>query len=201
MTGQMLEKRPGHMVAIRARALMEGSLGDSEADSLHVAKALALMEAQARDWEAIVKIDPSNQIALSNMIGSKDNAGFALFRMGRLRESLENHLAALALQRQAQEAGPALRNLFFASGRLTSLEADMGNRPASEAARKASLGFAAMATRDLPPESFSRFLFAEWSQLFFGYSLPVAAADYETVRGLAVASIQRIENFTPKDAS
>ena len=201
VAGQVLEKRPGHMGAIRARALMEGSLGDSELDSLHVAKALALIEAQARDWEAIVKIDPSNQIALNNMIGAKDNAGQALYRMGRLPESLEARRAALTLERQAKAAGPALRNLFFASGGLANLEADLGNRPASEAARKASLAFGTMATRDLPPEAFPRFLFAEWSQLFFGYALSVAAADYENVRGLALASIQRIENFMPKDAS
>jgi len=201
VAGQVLEKRPGHMGAIRARALMEGTLADTEADSLHVAKALALVEAQLRDWEAIVKIDPSNQIALSNMIGSKDNAAYSLARMGRLRESLETRRAALALEQQAKAAGPVLRNLFFVAGGLAALEADLDNRPASEAARKEQLRFAAMVTRDLPPESFVHFLVAEWGQLFFGYALPVAAAEYESVRDLALASIKRVEDFVPKDAS
>jgi len=201
VAGQVLEKRPGHMGAIRARALMEGSLAQSEVDRLHVGKGLALEEAGARDWEAIVKIDPSNQIAFSNMIGSRGNVGYWLYRMGRIRESLETYRATLTLEQQAKAAGFVWRNFFFVSGGLANLEADLGNRSASEAARKENLRFASIITRDLPPESFGRFLSAEFSQLNFGYALPVAAADYESVRGLALASIKRIESFTPKDAS
>jgi tetratricopeptide (TPR) repeat protein len=201
VTGLVLEKRPGHMVAIRARALMEGSLAYSEADILHMARAVALTEAQARDWEAMVRIDPTNQISLGNMIGAKHTAGNFLLRMGRIRESLDSLRAALALEPRANAASHALRNLFFASGDLANLEVDLGNRQASEAVRKEHARFATLATRNLPPESFERFLFAELGQGFYGYSLPVAAADYESVRGMAAASIQRIENFMPKDAS
>jgi tetratricopeptide (TPR) repeat protein len=201
VTGQVLEKRPGHMVAIRARALMASSLANSEADTLHVARAIALSEAQARDWEAMVRIDPTNQISLGNLIGSRHRAGNFLQRIGRVRESLDSLRAALALEPKSNAASHALRNLFFTSGDLANLEVDLGNRQASEAARKEQARFAAMATRNLPPEAFERFLFAELGQGFYGYSPAVAAADYESVRGMAVASIRRIENLAPRDGS
>ena len=63
VAGQVLERRPAHMAALRRAALIFDSLADSEADNLHLRKALAL-DGRASDWEAILKLDPSNQIAL-----------------------------------------------------------------------------------------------------------------------------------------
>src|SRR4029078_7655958 len=63
VTGQVLEKRPGNMSALRARALISDSMAGTEGFYLHVRKAVTLADQGARDWEAIVALDPTNQIA------------------------------------------------------------------------------------------------------------------------------------------
>ncbi len=70
VTGQVLEKRPGNMSALRARALMAESLSATEGFDLHLRKALALSQQEVRDWEAIVALDPSNQIAWNNLVSA-----------------------------------------------------------------------------------------------------------------------------------
>ena len=59
------------MSALRAGALIVDSLASIERINLHLRKAMALAEQSARDWEAIVKLDPTNQIAWNNLVDSR----------------------------------------------------------------------------------------------------------------------------------
>jgi tetratricopeptide (TPR) repeat protein len=200
VAGQVLERRPGHMPAIRARALIADSLAGAEIDSLHVSKALALNEEGVRGWEAVVKLDPTNQIGWNNLANDRWGMAFALSRLGRIRESNEQYRMALAVEQHAKASAMIGRVLGFVAGFLANLEADLGNRRAAEAVSAESRRFAAMLVQDLPPGAFERVLSTEFNQLNFGYALPIAAGDYEAVRNSAQAAIQRIEKFEPKDA-
>ena len=104
------------------------------------------------------------------------------------------------MEQQAKASAMIGRVLGFLSGYLANLEADLGNRRAAEAASAENSRFAAMLVRDLPPDAFERVLSTEFTQLNFGYALPVAAGDYQSVRSSAQAAIHRIERFEPKDA-
>jgi tetratricopeptide (TPR) repeat protein len=203
VAGQILERRPGHMVAIRSRALITNSLAQSEMDELQLRKALALNDASGRDWEAIVKIDPTNQIAWNNLAGARSFSAYLLQRMGRIGESEQQLRAALALGQQTTPSAMIGATLSIAAAATVALEADLGNRQAAEAALPQYARLVEIAVRDLRADSFERSAIREIGIFGLGilarYALPVAAADYQSVRTLAQASLQRIEALKPRD--
>ncbi len=205
VAGQVLDKRPGHMGAIRSRALISNSLADAELDSLHLRKAIALYEASERDWEAILKIDPTNQIAVNNLANARLSAAFALQRSGRIIDSQQEWRAALAIEKQARPSAMISSTLSIPAGALAALEADLGNRSAAEAALAEYTRLNELAIRELPPDSFGRAAIGTFG--FFGigvfarHSLPIAAGDYATVHKMAEATAQRGEALTAKIAA
>jgi tetratricopeptide (TPR) repeat protein len=200
----VIEKRPGHMSALRALALINDTLSATEGFDLHLHKALALSLEGAEGWEAILKLDPSNQIAWNNLANARLGAGYWYLGLGRVREAEEQWRAALAIERSAKEAAMIGVVLSLAAGYNALLEADLGNRPAAEAALATNRRFIELATRGLPQDSFGRSFLPEFLGYYgypttgmgYGaYALPFAAGDFETVRREARNSIKRIEQI------
>jgi hypothetical protein len=192
------------MSALRARALIADTLAATEGFDLHVHKALALAEQGARDWEAILKLDPSNQIAWNNLASARLGVGFWSLGLGDVREAQQQWRAALAVEQHVKEAAMLGNVLSLAAGYLTLVEADAGNRQAAEAALAANRRLIDRAVRGLPPESFGRSFLPEFlgyygyptTGLGYGaYALPLAAGDYETLRKEARASARRLEQI------
>ena len=210
VTGQVLEKRPGNMSALRARALTLDTLSTAEGFDLHTRKARALGEQGARDWEAILRIDPTNQIAWNNLVSSRLTTGFWSLSLGDIRGAQEQWRAGLAVQRDVKDSAMIGLALSLASGYLTMIEADAGNRQAAESALKENRRFIDLATRGLPADSFGRIFLPEFLGSYgyptspFGYgalALPFASADFETVHKEALASVRRLERVkTPAQA-
>jgi tetratricopeptide (TPR) repeat protein len=210
VAGQVLDKRPDDMPALRARALINDSLSGAEADDLHVRKAVALAQQAARDWEAIVKFDPSNQIAWNNLASSRLSVGFFHWGLGEVRDGLASWHSALAVESQTNQAAFLGDVLALAAGYVTMLEADVGNREAAESALADNRRLTQVAIRDLPEGAFGRSYIPEFlgyygyptTGLGYGaYAPAFAAGDYETVRSLAKASTARIESLKTSNAS
>jgi tetratricopeptide (TPR) repeat protein len=211
VTGQVLEKRPGNMSALRARALTVDTLSIAEGFDLHIRKARALGEQGARDWEAILRIDPTNQIAWNNLVSSRLTLGFWSLALGDIRGAQEQWRAGLAVQRDVKDSAMIGLVLSLASGYLTMIEADAGNPQAAESALKENRRFIDLATRGLPADSFGRIFLPEFLGSYgyptspFGYgalALPFASGDFETVHKEALASAGRLERVkTPAQAA
>jgi hypothetical protein len=204
VAGQVMERRPGQMSALRARALILDNLATTEAFDLHQRKALALAEQGARDWEAIIKLDPTNQIAWNNLASARMTAGFLSWAQGETRGAQEQWRGALAVERNVKEAAFVSGALGVTAGYLTMLEANLGNRQAAEAALRDNRRLIEIAVRNLPADSFGRAYVPEFmgwygfpttGMGYGGYALPFAAGDYESVRSLARASARRIEQI------
>jgi tetratricopeptide (TPR) repeat protein len=203
LTSEVLEKRPGNMSALRARALMSESLSAIEGFDLHVRKALALSEQGASDWAAMVALDPSNQIAWNNLVSAQLGAGFWSLAAGDVRGAQEQWRAALAVERNVNESAMIGSTLALAAGYLTMLEADSGDAQAPSTLA-ANRRFIEMAIRGLPTDSFGRGYLPEFlgyygfptTGLGYGaYALPLATRNYETVRKEARASARRLEQI------
>jgi tetratricopeptide (TPR) repeat protein len=204
VTGQVLEKRPGNMSALRARALMAESLSATEGFDLHLRKALALSQQEVRDWEATVALDPSNQIAWNNLVSGRLGAGFWALNLGDIDGAQEQWRAALAVERQVKESAMIGTTLSLAAGYLAMIEADSGNARAADATIAANRRYTELAIRGLAPDSFGRAYLPEFLGYYgypttgFGYGAygPVfAARDYETLRKEARASVRRLEQI------
>ena len=210
VAGQVLEKRPGNMSALRARALIVDTLSGVEGLDLHLRKARAMAEQGARDWEAILRIDPTNQIAWNNLLNSKTSLGFWSLNLGDIRGAQEQWRGGVALQKDVKDSAMIGVVLSLAAGYLTMIEADSGNRQAAESALKENRRFVELATRGLAADSFGRVLLPEFLGTYgyptspFGYgalALPFANGDFETVHKEALASVRRLEQVkTPPQA-
>jgi tetratricopeptide (TPR) repeat protein len=210
VAGQVLEARPGHMPALRARALLVDTLAGAEMNDLHRAKAQALAEQGERDWEAFVKLDPTNQVAWNNLVGSTQTRAYAMLGLGQIHAAMESLRAGLALEPYVKPSGMIGRTLAVTAGYLAGAEANAGNRKASEATLLTNRRFSEMGVQGVPANSFGRMFSPEFliwygfpsTGLAYGaYAPAFAARDYETVRNLARASIKRIEQMKPSDAS
>ena len=196
LTGRIIERRPGDMLATRARALVVSDLGAAEQDDLHVAKALALNQRSMEDWQSIVRIDPSNAIALGNLQAQQLQTADQVYRLGRVKETVERQLAGLEVQKQTRVSGLLSRNLFWAAGWANVVQADMGNRRGAEAALAEARRMFAIGAGELPADSFDAAAargYLEWFEL----AIPQAAGDYAAVRSAGLAAIQREEKLKP----
>ncbi|HUH92493.1 MAG TPA: hypothetical protein VL742_05025 [Casimicrobiaceae bacterium] len=208
VAGQVIEKRPGHMLALRARALLADSLGGIEGFDLHLRKALELADQSARDWEALIKLDPSNQIAWNNVAAARQSTAFWSWGLGRISQSLEQWRLGMSIEPHVRSAGMIGNTLAVSAGYLAMFAADAGKRQVAESALADNRRLIGLAIRDLPADSFGRVFAPEFLGFygfpgtglgFGGYALPLAAGDYETVRNLARASLRRIEQLKAAD--
>jgi hypothetical protein len=204
VTGQVLEKRPGDMSALRAEALIVDSLAGIEWTGLHLRRAMELTRQSARDWEAIVKLDPTNQIAWNNLVDSRMTVTGQLYSIGDVRGARDQLRAALDVEKRIKDSGMIGNVMSLAAGYLARLEADTGNRQAALAAMSSNQRFVALATRSVTPNSFGSVFLPEFlgnygfpgNGLGYGaFALPYADGDYETVRRLARDSIKRMEQL------
>ena len=150
VTHQVLERRPGDMSALRAEGLILDGLSNVEWTDLHVRKALALSRQDAHDWEAIVRLDPSNQIAWNNLANARIATAGMLFSLGEIGEAREQARAALGVERQVKESSMIGNVLSLAAGYLARLDADAGDRQAAAAAVASNRRFVALAVRTIP---------------------------------------------------
>jgi hypothetical protein len=127
--------------------------------------------------------------------------GYALYRMGRIGDALEQYRVALAVERRANMSAYLARTFSFPAGGLAYVEADLGERKAAEAALADNARLTVLASRGLPPDSFGPFILREFAQQTFGYAIPIAAGDFKAVRSMAQAAIERIERRKTEDAS
>ena len=133
VAAKVLDKRPGHMQALRAQALATSPLSGLLADEMRLAEALAMVDATRRAWSEFVRIDPSNAISWSNLAVSHFIKANIQEAMGRPGDAAATWRSTQALEAQ----GPAnlmLKNsLGLHAGRLALLEAQRGKRREAEA--------------------------------------------------------------------
>jgi hypothetical protein len=202
VTGAVLQKRPGDMSALRAEGLILEILGGAEWTDLRLRKGLAMYRQDAHDWEAIVRLDPSNQIAWNNLTDARIGVVWMLFSLGEVAEAREQARAAMGVAQSVKDSGMIGTVLSLAAGYQARLEADASDHQAAAAALASNKRFVALAIRDMPSDSFGHAMLAEFLSYYgypgFGlgygaYALPFADGDSEAVRRMAHASAKRLE--------
>jgi tetratricopeptide (TPR) repeat protein len=162
---------------------------------------MELTRQSARDWEQIVRLDPTNQVAWNNLVDARMTVSGQLYSIGDVRGALDQLRAALDVEKRVKDSGMIGNVMSLAAGYLARLEADAGNRPGASAAMSTNQRFVAVATRSVPPDSFGSVFLPEFlgnygfpgNGLGYGaFALPYADGDFDTVRRIARDSIKRI---------
>jgi len=158
----ILERQPGHMLALRARGLLLSNFGDLEAQQLRFRAALPFYAAAARDYESFLKVDSGNTISWNNLMANLQAQGLYAEGAGRPREGLQFLRSAAKTARGGVLTAVRARNLAFTWAHVSRLEAELGNPEASKEALVEGARLAEAWVRDSPKDAFPRKLQAVW---------------------------------------
>ncbi len=118
----VLDKRPGHMPALRAHGLLATSLGRIAAEDLRIGRGIQLATPAIGDWETFLKLDPSNFYAWNNLAATHAALASANDALGRGDEARAHVRKVIELAKRF----PALNGFRFAVGRQAVLDAELG---------------------------------------------------------------------------
>ncbi len=122
ISSQVLERRPGHMGALRSHGLISGGMAQLLFQELQGRRSIELRRRAEQDWVAFLKLDPGNVNSQSNLLGAR-------WSLAESRLVTGNPAEALATSRLAIREFP--RETMTVSGVMAMsarLEAEMGLR-------------------------------------------------------------------------
>jgi hypothetical protein len=199
IAGQVLEKRPNHMNALRSRALITSSLSEIEGASLNERKSLAYSLPSMRDWRDYLRLDPGNAIAWNNLTAAATRAADSLDGLGRTSESLAQWRAILAAEKQ----GKFQRNSYFgmmnAAGNMAELLADSGRESEARAILPEVRRFEKIAVQDLPLGTWNRVGGEEYAVILES-AVEEASGNYAAARQALQGSLKRFVVLKPSNA-
>lgn len=193
VAAQILERRPGHMGALRSHSLVYGFLAAVAFNQMHIRRALELNLQHDRSLLELLKLDPGNSIAGNNLIGGLQAQAYGLFVLGRVRESIDKLREALELASKFPEL---LQGRAFAAARLAIVEDDAGITHGRASRRFDYRKLYEGAASKSHPESFQRVWLLEVISTWDRERMLIAGEHAELVRS-ARESIKRREGLKP----
>ena len=152
----VLDKRPGHMQALRARALTTSPMARQMMDDLRLDEAVEMATLTTKSWREFVRLDPGNAISWSNLSVAYLIRGLALQQMGRLADAARNHREALELDAQSPPNVLLKGGMSIHAGRLAVVEALRGRPHEAEQALAQGVMFRAYVEQNLPAGNYRR---------------------------------------------
>ena len=190
---RVLEKRPGHMQALRSRALLSSGLARNFGWSLEPRRGLVHAQAGASDWESLTRVDPGNNIAWGNLAVSRFGQGMSLWALGRDREAIAMMRGTVQLeQRPGGSSAPSLRSFIaFQSGFAAYFSAEHGDRAGSAADLRRGYEYNERANATYAADAFPRKISVETGAQFEAMAA-AALGDHARLREVAGASLARL---------
>ncbi|HET9339828.1 MAG TPA: hypothetical protein VFQ55_12565 [Casimicrobiaceae bacterium] len=193
---RVLDKRPGHMQALRAQALATSPLSRQMMDDLRLAEAVEMATLTAKSWREFVRLDPGNAISWSNLSVAYLLRGFALQAAGRLADAAQNHREALELDAEGPPNVMLKGGMSIHAGRLAIIESLRGHPREAEQALDQGAKARAWIEPNLPAGGYRRAVTPALGE--FWHTLAYEAAgdwgrSVESARSFAA----RLERMTP----
>jgi hypothetical protein len=131
---QILDKRPGHMQALRAQTIAAGPLTGLLRGEMRLAEALAMADTSVRGWKEFVRLDPGNTISWGNLLVAYQVRYEVLQQMGRPGDAAAALRAGYDVDRQSPPSYRVRTVLYYNAGLLSRLEANRGRLKQAEEA-------------------------------------------------------------------
>jgi tetratricopeptide (TPR) repeat protein len=199
LAGQVLERRPGHMQALRAQALATSPMAVALLDEMNLAEALRMSDLTVQAWREFVRLDPGNTISWSNLGVGLQNRSFILVEMGRPTDAAAALRQSLELERGSPPNQLLYDNMAFGASRLANLEANRGNVAQAAEALTVVDRLDTWVAEHAPAGSYVKASRPVWTEAARVFVLPFLGEDRRAVeQGRAVAA--RVEQLQPTDA-
>jgi tetratricopeptide (TPR) repeat protein len=102
---KVLERRPGHRVALHAEQIIESDLAQVATNDLNPKEALRLAEREVQTSQTLLTLDPGNIVSTNNMGVAHQGVGDALWFMGRMHDAIPYYLKSLDDYAKATSGG------------------------------------------------------------------------------------------------
>jgi tetratricopeptide (TPR) repeat protein len=189
---RLIEQRPTHYLALRARALLTGQLGDVAAHRMRQMDAYALILDQGRDWRTLASVDPSNAVSWNNLAVARNNAGARLRDAGRLSEAREVFRQNADVEVFARTRSLPSNILLYTHGQAAFVAGQQADKTAVREHHAAVRRYAQAFEATLAPGSFDREAFIAEMALI-DYEIGFASDDAAMMREAA----QTLERTIP----
>ena len=200
VAGQVLERRPGHMQALRAQALATSPLAIALLDEMNLAEALKMSDVTVQAWREFVRLDPGNVISWSNLGVGYQNRHFILMEMGRPTDATAVLRQSLELERGSPPNQLLYDNLTFSAVRLAVVEADRGNDAKAAEALAVVNRHSAWVAAHAPVGSYVRASRPVWAETAQLYVAQAAGDDRRAIEQGRVV-IPKLERLQTADAA
>ncbi len=92
---KVLQRRPGHRVALHAEQIIESDLAQVATNDLNPAEALQTAQREVQISQMLLTLDPGNVVSANNMGVADQGVGDAFWYMGRMRDAIPHYLKSL----------------------------------------------------------------------------------------------------------
>jgi tetratricopeptide (TPR) repeat protein len=194
---QVLERRPGHMMALRAHGLLANNLGETAVYEMRLKDALPYFERSVADWDAFLRLDPGNTIANNNFGSSNIGLAFTLEGLGRPVAAARTFRTAAERIADVKLTPSLARNIFFPWAHAARMEADLGNLAASRQAFAQAVRFHRVFVEDPSANAAARAVGASFKPSFEA-NFALMERDYATARERAREALALLEKAQPQ---
>jgi len=132
LADRLLERRPGYLLALRARQLIASGAGEVDMDDMRNRDALVNLSRGVAVSRMLAKLDPDNTIIANNLAVDIRELSDAQWSQGLLHESIATMAPSFATYRIAERGGPGfVLDGMFPRNVLISRLADVGDAAAT----------------------------------------------------------------------
>ncbi len=157
LAGRVLDIRPGHLVALRARFSALGWLSAAAAEQMHTRDAFALMVRSTEDADTLVRLDPTHSDDRQGLMDALRFAAFYQRDLGRPHGTIAYLQQAVEVARAETDPSPYnTNNLLSFLLEIGRVHADLGNDAAAGEALAAATTVLEQIHRDRPADSMFR---------------------------------------------
>jgi hypothetical protein len=194
---QVLESRPGHLLVLRAKALIDDSMASAAGDKLQLQRALTLGTQAEQSWTAMLQVDPGNQISRYNRSIAQWEQADVLEQMGRPLAELR--LRLLVHQSAAERRHDRSTLTFRVDGmrQISELYEDLGQPQAADQMYAQARQSAEQARKQWPEGSFWHSMLPLYSELPVSLKQRQIRGEHEQVVRDAPIFGERVMKLTP----
>ncbi len=128
LASRVLDVRPGHLVALRARQSANAYLAFANRDEMHLAEAIALFAKSDTDGAALVRLDPTNVEDRFGLESSARRSAEIAREMGQPRAAVAHFARSIAEFRSDPEGSNQRDGLLvYVNSARAVLQADLGD--------------------------------------------------------------------------
>ena len=195
---KVLERRPGHRVALHAEQIIESDLAQVATNDLNPKEALRIAELEVQTSQTLLTLDPGNIVSTNNMGVAHQGVGDALWFMGRMHDAIPYYLKSLDDYAKSTSGGTGF---FIIRGydvaQTATHRAQIGDDAGAAATIASAAPFLAQLRR-IEPQGSVAVIIAESL-----VDLPTASAAFERgdLKGavrMTQASLAKLESITPE---